>query len=531
MLSERTIINGLLVIAGMILGPYLIILTFEVNQIALLSFAAIVFLFAIFFFVKDRICAFPFLGSYFGGTLNFLPLGFTPIEVFSLTTILYYFVNYVALKRRPLDGGPRSFIFPMLVIGAIVLVHDHSMKVFGGGQEGSRPGLLILLSIVAYLCAINIPSPSTAFWSRLPWWCLFLTCLGSAPFIITTYIPSLAPYIFYISGNVNLNAYMESVGGTDASDTERNIAFLGIGGVLQGILVAYFPINTWWQPRRWIVVILSLLCLYTTLSGGYRNGLLSFALTTFIGAICYCRWRVLIMLPMLLIVPLGIIFIQNDHPAGITLSGSVQRTMSFLPGRWDEDVIETTDSSNDFRAEIERIYKAEFLYKSPWIGNGFSFDPSEPEALDAMSKTPGVTDPAYYSTKAFIVSKNMHVGWISLYDAVGIIGGIAFIFLNVAMIWTVGRLIFGQDMDPNAPLFPLKIILFSSLTGGLVGFFTTFGNFSGSFIGMCTSAIVLVNIIRIDHKTTANIITSSPQLPMRVPRRAEVFSPLGNSTN
>lgn len=34
MLSERTIINGLILIAGMILGPYLISLTFELNQIA-----------------------------------------------------------------------------------------------------------------------------------------------------------------------------------------------------------------------------------------------------------------------------------------------------------------------------------------------------------------------------------------------------------------------------------------------------------------------------------------------------------------
>ncbi len=530
MLSERTIINGLLVVAGMILGPYLIILTFEVNQIALLSFAAIVFLFAIFFLVKDRIAAFPYLGTYFGGTLNFLPLGFTPLEVFSLTTVLYFLINYVALKRRPLDGGPRLFLFPMLVIAAIVLIHDHSLKVMGGGQEGSRQGLLIILSFVVYICAINIPSPSATFWSRVPWWCFFLTCLASVPFILTTYFPSLAPYLFYVSGNVNMNAYMESVGLMDSSDTERNLAFLGIGGILQGILVAYFPINTWWRPKRWIIIILSFLCLYTTLSGGYRNGLLTFALTTFFGAVCYCRWRVLIILPLFVLVPLGMIFIQDDHPAGIKLPGSVQRTLSFLPGQWDLDVIESGESSNDFRAQIKRVYIAEYLYKSPWIGNGFSFDASEPEAYDAMAKTPGVSDPGYYTIKSFIVSKNLHVGWLSLYDAVGIIGGIAFIILNGTMIWTIGRLTFGNNMDTGSPLFPLKVFLFSNLAGGSIGFFTTFGSFSQGFIGMCACAIILVHLGRIDRGNMANIITPSPQMPKRLPRSTEVFSPLGRST-
>ena len=392
MLSERTIINGLILIAGMILGPYLIILTLEGSQLGLAAFAGIVFLFGVFFFLKDRIAFGPLLAGSFAGALNFLPMGLSPLESISLVVILYYCINYVALKRRPVAVGPLYIFIPMLVIVAIVLFHNHEfgLKAMGSsGAEGSRPGLLILVAFVAYLCCINIPSSSVSFMWSLPWWCLFLIIISNIPYILTTYFPSLAPYIFYVSGNVNLTAYAESVNASteDGGDVARDGSVIAIGSSLQNVLLAYFAINTWWRPTRWIVAILSLLCLFAVLSGGYRNSLVSFAVTTILAAICYCRWRVLIVLPLMLLAPFALIVIQNEHPEGLTLPPTIQRSMSFLPGgNWDKDVVASAESSNGFREGITKIYTAEYLHKSPWIGNGFTFDPNEADGFEAMSK-------------------------------------------------------------------------------------------------------------------------------------------------
>jgi hypothetical protein len=486
--------------------------------------------------VKDRISVFPLMSAFFAGNLNFLPFGLTPVEVLSLMTVLYYLINYVALKRRPIDGGPRYLLFPMLVIIGIVLIHDHqiSLKAAGGdgGEEGSRPGLLILLAFVAYLCGINIPSPSGAFLRSVPWWCLILACIGNVPYFLTTLFPSLAPYVYYVSGNVNTSAYLESLGGgTEAADVERNGAILALSGILQGILVSYFPINTWWRPSRWILIFLSLLCLYGTLSGGYRNGLLSFAMFTFLAAICYCRWRVLIILPALILVPFAIIFIQNEHPNGMRLPDSIQRTMSFLPGNWDPDVVISAGSSNDFRADVKRVYINEYLYKSPWIGNGFTFDARENDALDAMSKAPGVSDPEYFKIKMFLVSKNFHVGWISLYDAVGIIGSVAFVVLNLSLIWMAGRFIFQRNVDVGSQLFPVKVGLFCGSTSGLIGYFTTFGSFNQAMIGMCLNAVLLIHVIRVEQATASKIVPLPPQMSINAPRRTEIFSSLNAPPN
>jgi len=513
MLSERTIINGLLLLGGMVLGPYLIILTLEANQLALLSVCGLVFLIWIFFFVRDRICIFPVIGGYFGGNLNFLPFGFTLVEVFSLTAIFYYLLNYVVFKRRPITLGPRYFLFPILIIGAIVLYHDHSvgLKVLGGGSEGSRPGLLIIVAIVTYFCGINIPSPSLTFLGRLPLYCTGLSILSTIPFLLTTYFPGLAPYVYYVSGNINLDAYAESVAGTATSDIGRNGGWSQLGGTLVTTLICYFPISTWWRPKRWIFIVLSCLCFYLILLSGFRNNLFGFLTFIFIATLCYTGWRILFFLPLLAIMPLAIIAIQNDHIYGVELPSTVQRSMSFLPGKWDSDIINSANASNDFRHNIKRLYLSEYFAKSPWIGNGFTFNPSEAEQLDAMTKVPGIGDSEYYITKAFIVSKNFHVGWISMYDAVGIIGAGAFINLSIFLIWASGCFIFRKNVDIKSRLFPLKVWLFCNLASGSIGYFLTFGSFSQSFIGMCSIAIALVHLERLARQDTVTEISPTPQ--------------------
>lgn len=527
MLSERTIINGLIIIGGLILGPYLIILTFEFNQVALLAFVAVVFLFFAFFFFRDRMSTLPFLGARFSGKLNFLPFGLMPLEICCLTTILYYVIHYIMLKRRPIYFGPLALLAPLLVIGAIVLYHDHKLglQALGGGDIGARRGVDILLVIVTYICAINIPTASVGFLRWLPVYGFAISFLGNVPFVLTTYFPSTAPYLYYVSSNVNIDAYVASVGGTESEELARNGAILSIAAPLQALLVTYFPISTWWRPSRWPIAVLSAACIFGVLMGGFRNAFLSTALVTLLATIAYSRWRVLAFAPLLVIVPLVLLYIQNNHPMNLTLPRTVQRAMSFIPAKWDSDVVLSAASSNDFRAEVARIYKKEYLHKSPWIGNGFSFNLKEVQGLEAESQMPGVSDSQYFFTKSFVVAKLFHVGWISLYDAVGIIGGIAFVFLNVTVVIIASWHVFHRGSDSKSPLFPLKVSLFAGTTTSFIGYFTTFGSFNDSVVGICTASIILIHLGLIEKKNTPQSVSASPQKQLNLPHRNDPFLP------
>lgn len=527
MLSERTIINGLIIIGGLILGPYLITLTFEFNQIALLAFAAVVFLFFAFFFFRDRMSVLPFFGTRFPGKLNFLPFGLMPVEVCCLTTILYYVIHYIMLKRRPIYFGPLALLGPLLVISAIVLYHDHKLglQALGGSDIGARRGVDVLLAIATYLCAINIPPASVGFLRWLPVYGFAISFLGNMPFILTTYFPSLAPYLYYVSSNVNIDAYVISMGGSESENLERNGAILGIAAPLQGLLVAYFPISTWWRPSRWPIAILSAACVFGVLMGGFRNAFLSTVLITLLATIAYSRWRVLAFAPLLIIVPLVLLYIQNNHPMNLTLPRTVQRAMSFIPANWDSEVILSAGASNDFRAEVARIYKKEYLHKSPWIGNGFSYNPKEVQGLEAEAQMPGVSDAQYFFTKSFVVAKLFHVGWISLYDAVGIIGSIAFVFLNATVIIIAIWHVFHRGSDPKSPLFPLKVALFTGTTTSFIGYFTTFGSFNDYIVSTCAVSIILIHLGLIEKKNAPQSVSASPQKQLNLPHRSDPFLP------
>ena len=484
---------------GLILGAYLAITAVEQNYWPILI--TIIALFPIIASIAgDRLCAAPYLGSYVGGKFNFIPFGMAAADMGTLALILYFLVAYVALRQRPIKLGLFCFTLPITVIFFIVLYHDHSfgLRAFGGAQEGSRPGLLMLAACGAYLCGINTASPPESFLKRVPWYCFLLSALSAIPYILSTQYPSLTPYLYNLSDNVNVEAYVAANSFSQHADAiGRSGPQAAIGGTLLTCLLCYYPINTWWRPGRWHLVILSLVCFGLVLSGGYRNGAVSTGLSAVLCIWCYLSWRTLIIVPIIVGGLFAVNFSQQYHLVNLPLPA--QRSLSFLPGDWDWDasVVDSASSSNYFREDIQNVYKKEYLYKSPWFGNGVSYDGAKFKELTFLSEHQETPD-GYYQAEAFIISKQFHTGWLSLYDIVGLVGGAAFVFLNLSMIWVSGRLVFGRGVDRKSPLFPLKVWMFVSLTTGLFGFFTLFGDFMSAFPGLCFGAIILFHLYKLE---------------------------------
>ncbi|MCE0483879.1 MAG: hypothetical protein LV479_06545 [Methylacidiphilales bacterium] len=512
MITERSIINFLLWTGGLVLGCYLATTTAYQNYYPLLFTVGTVFLVFTFVVVRDRMCLFPLLGSFVGGKFNFLPFGLAAGDIGTVLLILYFMVTYIALQQRPIKTGPLYFFLPVLIIFSIIFYHDHSfgLKAFGGTMEGSRPGVLILLTSIAYVCGINMPSPPALFLKNVPWFCFAIATISSIPYIISTYVPSLTPYLFVVTNNVNADAYLDATTYSqyaDSSEIGRNNGQAAIGGTLVLCLICYYPITTWWQPRRWFIGLLGLICCALVLSSGFRNNFVSFGLTVFLGIWCHYPWRSLIIIPALVIALMALSLSQQYHILNLPLP--IQRSLSFLPGSWDESVLSSTDSSNEFREEIERVYIQEYLYKSPWFGNGLTWDAAKYDELDYLAKTQETAD-HYYRSEFFITGKMFHTGWLSLYDIVGLVGSAAFIFLNLSMIWVSGRMVVDKNVDRTSPLFPLKVWTFIGCVTGMFGFFALFGDFKSAFPGLCYFMILLFHLIRLDEQARREAGVPSP---------------------
>jgi len=515
MVTERTIINALIVGAGFILVPFVISSTLSWDFGPAFFFGALFSLVAAFFFFKERLCICPLLGASIGGSLNFLPLPLTATQIACILLIIYYITGYVLIRQRRIKLGKTKFLWPILIITLILLYHNHSLSLgsFGGETEGGKAAILIYLVILAYFCGINISTPSVDFLSKVPLYFVILTGVFSIPFFLTTYIPSIAPILYAVTDQVNVEAYMDTQGGTTVGGgggLSRLGAFGTFGMVLQLYLLCYYPMGTWLRPDRWWVACLSLICATLAIASGYRSVLFGFAMLTMAGAWCYYSWRSLVLPAVVSIVGLVLIVASNNniiHLPTRELPQIAQRTLSFLPADWDEDAIESGKGSNHFRKNIEDVYIKEYLTKSPLIGNGFTIDTKEYQDFIEAAKN-GRGDAEYLQAKVFIEGKLFHTGWMSVYDAVGIIGSIAFVALGWNEISVAAHFVFGSKANRRSSLFPFYVWILCNVVSMMVAFFTVFGSFKQSFMDLLVYAIVL------SHLSDVGNITDVP-VPLR----------------
>jgi len=528
MVTERTIINALIIGAGFILVPFIISSTLTVDYAPVLFFGGLSALVAAFFFVKDNLCVWPLLGAGIIGSLNFLPLPLGASHIFCILLILYYITGYVIIRQKRVKLGKTKLLWPILIVTLILLYHNHNLQVhaLGGDTEGAKPAILIYLVVLAYFCGINVSTPSVGFLSKVPLYFVILTGLSSIPFLLSTYIPSIAPYLYSVTSEVNVEAYVntQTTAGSAVTSglSSRLGAFGGLGLALQLYLVCYYPIGTWLRPGRWWVAGLSLICMASVIACGFRSFLFDFATFTMVATWCHYSWRSLILPAALFIVALMLFVASNNnliHLPTNKLPMIAQRTLSFLPGDWDQEAIDEAKSSNEFRKNIIGVYVKEYMAKSPLVGNGFSINTKEFDSWSDMLKNGrNGEDQGYTQAKEFIEGKLFHTGWISVYDCVGIIGSLAFVALGWNEISLAAYFISGPKSDRRSSLFPVYIWILGNVATNMFGFFTVFGDFKETFMDLCFYAIFLSQLSDAESTTEVPIVLPDRKGPVEFGR-------------
>jgi hypothetical protein len=505
---DRKFISAAIWILGAILGPLVLTSALQGNPIPLLALGGAIFLFLIIFVMKERAIALPVIGLFMGGRLNFLPFGLDLVAVLSLALIAYYFFAYFTMKQRNLTTGPYCLFIPIGVITAIVLFHTRKLGLYqltGSAEEGSRPGLMMLLGAVTYFCGISIAPPPRKFLARLPYYCLVLSVLAAIPGMVTTFYPAIAPYLYYITDSVNVDAYKEANG--YVTDIARNRAFASVGESLALFLLCWYPMYTWWRPNRWWVPLLLVIGFGLVVFGGFRSDVASFCILVMLAMWCYFSWRSLFVLPIVLAGTYALSFCVSGGL--VPLPTVAQRSLSFLPGKWDPEATASANASVDFRNNIQTVYMREEMYKSPFIGNGFTFDRAKYQKYLDLAQTSETPD-NYYQSKAFITARMYHIGWISVYDTIGLIGGIAFLAMLLAMLCIATYFILGR-VDPHDLFSRLKIWLFCNIWVQAIGFFTIFGDVRNTFTTLCAYALVLVHLCWMDLGWGKKVEVSAPR--------------------
>ena len=333
-------------------------------------------------------------------------------------------------------------------------------------------------------------------------------------------MPGLAPALYAVTSNVNVESYIDSVNGGGGALSKLS-AFAPLSLSLQAYLVSYYPIGTWWRPQRWWVLGLSLLCVIMSACCGYRSQLFDFAFLTLAASWCYYSWRAAFLFVPVVVAVMFVLVASSTHMINLPLNKLpmiTQRTLSFLPGDWDPEASNSGNASDEFRKGIIDVYLKEYAGNSPLFGNGFTINTKTFNYYDDLKKTGGGADAHYIEAKLFIEGKMYHTGWISVYDCVGLIGSLGFAALAFNLLRLNYRLMSGPRADRRSSLHPLYVWIFANNATSVASYLTVFGAFSDTFMNLIIYSIVLSQLWDLTKTTEAPLIPGKIEGSGEMPR-------------
>lgn len=182
---------------------------------------------------------------------------------------------------------------------------------------------------------------------------------------------------------------------------------------------------------------------------------------------------------------------------------SFQRAMSFLPGRW-EDNLQRYGFHDDFRAELRRVAK-EHIEVSPWFGDGgFSLD----AGMMIWASAESYSD-SYYG---HVIARNWHNVWFGMAADFGIPLSVAW------ALFTAGILVYGfrhyKDTVPHSWSESMYLYFYLMIVIGFVNSFFDGGHTARTSEQVFVwTGLMLAIINGLREKTRLPFDNSSTSLP------------------
>jgi hypothetical protein len=435
------------------------------------------------------------------GSLNILPIKFSPLELSILLALVYVLLQIIFTESRLIRLGPKELYLPLLLIASILLYHwvsggDLGLNMFGGRNSGGRRFFSILLGMVSLPALLYFPLEKSPWLSRVPLLYLLGSLIEFIPFAASSFVPSYAPYIYRFYSTVNLETYANSVSFIENPITRvEQVARVCLA--LQLVLFCYFYPRNWLKPTRWFVAPLSILLFLATAWSGFRSSLFNYVVATGTALFLRSRWLVLLCFPL---VGGLLVFLILGQGELFHLPLTIQRTLSPFPGKWNREVLMSTESSNDFRSNIQNVYVAEFMDKAGWLGSGYKYDAQYMADREGAIGTMVLEASGDAQARSFITARDHHVGWVAVHHVMGWIGSGAFVLLCLGSLFYVWpRVLYPHSGDVPAE----QVWAIALITQSILGFFIVFGALHNFIPPLCVFLAIAIQSFRA-HSPTIN---------------------------
>jgi hypothetical protein len=425
---DNTKIKGIIVLlVSLFLAIYLgnAAATAQKEAIAwVVGVSAVIFLLAL---GKDVWLLVPF-GLLCSIKFEFLPGSLSVFDIVQIAFVGFCTLLFITRRVNLTYRFGALQISVLLVLATVVqayLRNPVGLNIFGSTTVGARPyfNFAIAFMTAFFLAGLTVPLRK---WKSAVVWCLmggFICAIIN----VLAYIPGLGYYAAYYfgAGTYSLtNPNNDSV--VDPGAAGRNTAGVYTSQVLsRWITGSLSPFKAMIHPL-WFPVLL--LTVAAAMLSGFRNCVASTGAVLALGIYYWSGFKAIIGCTVLGVLGVACLAIINTMAP---LPPNAQRSLSFLPGTWDESLVADAEDSSEWRFEMWK----EALTSDRWIknkvfGDGLGFTKQELDLQEAarLKLIQGLGTSGFDEQReSFLISGDYHSGPISFIRTTGYVGLVVYI--------------------------------------------------------------------------------------------------------
>lgn len=331
-----------------------------------------------------------------GATFPALPLAgrFLDFPEVAIAGCSLIFLLRIASRKEQLRVFRRVNI-PILLfmawVGLVFVLNPTGFASFGSATVGARFYFKLLLAFAAFLIMSN-----REYSERDMRWVFGFLIFGAC-----------FALIYGFGANVFIGPQVDPTTGLVADE------FYTWHQLLAGPpLTITFLIFARWSPKQVFSLrhiglsFLYLICILMVLVSGKRMAMLSIFIAPLVSAIVFKQFTYIIA--ALMIASASLTVVVAGHGQWFELPLVAQRTVSWLPGDWDQELSGLQGGGDDFRAELRRV-ALKAIENNPVIGKGFSIDIQDTLTAIGMGRFGGSAE---IQAAGFALGRSWHNRWL-----------------------------------------------------------------------------------------------------------------------
>lgn len=399
---------------------------------------------ALFLWFGARPWLLPFMiaSIFLRGQFNFLPAGLKLFEVLMGFIILHYVIENVIFRKQAVNPGPRIDLWVILFVGAILFFHGSTdrfgMRVFGSNTWGGRGYFTYFLSATAYFIILT-QAPQKNLLKWLPMCVVLVQFFDVLVDVVSARSVGAASFIYRFYSGISFLALRDDV-------TGRFGSFGNLGIYLSMAILSYYSLKSLWRPTYWVVSFFYILSAGAVVFSGFRSAIANFLFVSLAGGIRdYRSFSLFIILGGAVLV--GTMPFVNDNI--VELPKQAQRALCFLPGNWDPNMVQDANGSNEFRMGVATVWYKQYFPKNMWFGRGFGFSAKDFGTI--MMQINSATTDRDTGYEGFVATQELHNGFLSVVDTIGIVGASVFFPWCIWILLRVVQTMLRPDVGEQPP--------------------------------------------------------------------------------